>query len=260
MSTFEAIILGIVQGITEFLPISSSGHLKLMQAFMGMQNLDQYIFFDLICHLGTLSAIFIFFAPEIRTMFTSNRKLFLQIAIATLPLVPVVFFLKPIESFYQKPNLIGYFFLTTSLLLYLGVRLGKTTPHEEQESRLLKTSFFIGCFQALAIFPGISRSGATISGARILGWDMTEALKFSFLLAIPAILGGVVVEALKIAMTPAVFPAISFTSYLAGLLMSLVTGYLSLAFLQKILLQKRLIYFALYCFVLGITATIYFNF
>lgn len=260
MSILEAIILGIVQGVTEFLPVSSSGHLKLMQLFLGIENLDQYIIFDLVCHLGTLCAIFLFFSSEIKSMLTTNRKLFFQIVLATLPLFPVVFFLKPIESFYQKPNLIGFFFLFTSFLLYLGVQYGKRPSAELSESKRLKTSFLIGCFQALAIFPGISRSGATISGARILGWNMQDALKFSFLLAIPAIIGAILVETAKISLTSATLPPIPLASYLYGLFTSLGVGYASLWIFQKILIQDRLIYFSIYCFTLGTLAIIYFNF
>ncbi|PJD96323.1 MAG: UDP-diphosphatase [Parachlamydia sp.] len=260
MSTFEAIFLGIIQGLTEFLPISSSGHLKLMQALLGMQDLDQYILFDLICHLGTLGAIFIFFRAEIQSMLSSNRTRLMQLGLATLPLVPLAIFLKPIETFYQQPNLIGYFFLATALLLYLGIRFGKTLPPEAQQKSRWKAPFFIGCFQALAIFPGISRSGATISGARMLGWNMQEALTFSFLMAIPAILGGITIETLKLLTSSATLPSISFVSYSAGMLTALGVGYCSLFFLQRMIIHQRFIYFAWYCLGLGIAAIIYFNF
>jgi len=260
MSTLEAIFLGIIQGLTEFLPVSSSGHLKLVQALLGMKNLDRYIFFDLICHLGTLGAIFIFFRFEIKNMLSTNRTRLLQIGMATLPLIPLALFLKPIETFYQQPNLIGYFFLATALLLYLGIRFGKTLPSDTQQKTQWKTPFYIGCFQALAIFPGISRSGATISGARILGWSMQDALTFSFLMAIPAILGGIAIETLKLWTSSASPPAISLVSYGAGMLTSLGVGYFSLLFLQRMIVHQRLIYFAWYCLALGIAAIIYFNF
>lgn len=256
MSTLEAIFLGIIQGLTEFLPVSSSGHLKLMQTLMGLQNLDQYILFDLVCHLGTLCAILFFFSKEIKETFTSNRTRLLQITLATLPLFPLVIFLKPIESIYQKPHLLGFFFLITSLLLFLGVRYQKETPPKHP----WKTPFLIGCFQALAIFPGISRSGATISGAQLLGWNIRDALTFSFLMAIPAILGGIAVETLKLMTTASAAPSTSLSAYAAGLLTSLCVGYASLFFLQKIAMHHRFIYFAWYCFALGIFAIIYFNF
>ncbi|MBS4167550.1 undecaprenyl-diphosphate phosphatase [Parachlamydia sp. AcF125] len=256
MSILEAIFLGIIQGLTEFLPVSSSGHLKLMQSLIGFQNLDQYILFDLICHLGTLGAIFIFFAKEIKETLTSNRLRLLQIALATLPLFPLAIFLKPIESIYQKPHLLGFFFLITSFLLFLGVYCQKEGPSPPR----WRTPFLIGCFQALAIFPGISRSGATISGAKLLGWRMHEALTFSFLIAIPAIVGGIVLETLKFITTNSVAPPVPIPAYCAGLLASLCVGYASLFFLQKMALPHRFLWFAWYCLALGVFAIIYYNF
>jgi undecaprenyl-diphosphatase len=121
MTFFEAIILGIIQGLTEFFPISSSGHLELGQYFLGFNHLENYIFFDLICHLGTLLALFLVFWKEIYGFFL-DRKYLSHIAIATLPLFPLVLIIKPLKTFFDQPQYLGFCFLFTAFLLYLGGR------------------------------------------------------------------------------------------------------------------------------------------
>ena len=198
MTTIDAIILGIVQGLTEFLPVSSSGHLKLAQHFLGLQNLDHYLLFDLACHLGTLIAIGLFFFQAIRNLFVGQTTHLRQVVLATLPLFPLVLLMKPIEAAYAEPAYLGVFFLMTAAILFLGVYYGKTSPEGQRHQHVWRDALVIGSWQALAILPGVSRSGSTISGARLLGWSPQEAIVFSFLLAIPAVLGGTSLELLKL--------------------------------------------------------------
>lgn len=262
MSTIEAIILGIVQGITEFFPVSSSGHLKLGQYFLGLNDLDKYIIFDLVCHLGTLLAIVCLFFKDIKESFTSNKALLLKIVIATLPLFPLLLILKPIKSLFNAPQYLGFFFMATALLLYIGIRLGSSAKPETLQKYRWRDPLFIGIFQAAAILPGVSRSGSTISGARLLGWDPEAAVRFSFLLAIPAILGGICIEILQITLKPEshAIPSLSWIEYTAGFVTSFIVGTFALILLQKLAVKQKFMYFVGYCAILGVFTTVYFNF
>lgn len=258
MTTWEAIILGFIQGLTEFLPVSSSGHLELGQYFLGLENMPHYILFSLICHLGTLCAIFYVFFPQIKSIFTSQRTLLLQIILGTLPLFPLVLLLKPIKSIFAQPQYLGPCFLCSAFLIFAGVYYRFRSP---SFSKPWKDSLTIGAFQAIAILPGISRSGATISAARLLGWEKEQAVTFSFLLAIPAILGGTLLEVMQLMTTSTAEPSsLSIMPFIMGFISSFVVGCLALWLLMRLIIQDKWIYFAWYCLFLGIITTLYFNF
>jgi len=259
MTTWEAILLGIVQGVTEFLPISSSGHLELSQYFLGFHDLDKYILFNLVCHLGTLGSIFYVFYPQIKQSLTSNKQKFLQVVCGTLPLFPLVFILKPIKSVFDQPQYLGICFLITAVLLFASVMIHYKFS-EATDRRRWTDPLTIGLFQAVAILPGISRSGATISAARILGWSKTEAVQFSFLLAIPAILGGTVLEVGQLLKsTTPVAASIAPLPYLAAFITSFAVGCAALKALIKMVINDKWIYFAWYCLFLGLATFFYFN-
>lgn len=260
VSTLEAIILGIIQGLTEFLPVSSSGHLILFQALFGYDQLDQYILFNLICHLGTLLAVCWFFFDKIKVLILSDRSGAKKLLLATLPLFPLVFFLKPLKILYQ-PEFLGLFFLTTAFLLYLGIRFGQRTSDLSLQKRKWKDPLIIGCFQAVAVLPGISRSGSTISAAQILGWGTQEAITFSFLLSIPTILGATALEVMHLWKFPAdILSQVSILQYVAGFFTSLITGSFALFLIQRLAVKQKFLYFVWYCLVLGIFTLIYFNY
>lgn len=259
MSLIQAFLLGIIQGITEFLPISSSGHLALGQFVFGL-DIEEHIPFDLICHLGTLCAIFAVYATKIKSLFSKESKMLKQILIGTLPLFPIVFILKPIENVYSQPHLLGFSFLTTAFLLFAGIRWGHEKTVQEKKRRSFFDPLVIGLFQTIALLPGISRSGSTISGARLLGWTRDEALTFSFLLAIPAILGGVALKTMQLIFSEGV--VLSDTTcihYFIGFFTSFFVGYLALKELIKLAMKEKLMYFVWYCLILGIGLLVYFS-
>lgn len=255
MTTWEAIFLGIIQGLTEFLPVSSSGHLELSEYFLGFQNLHHYILFNLISHIGTLCAIICIFFAQIKQSLTS-RNHFLAVVWGTLPLFPLLFILKPIKAIFDQPQYLGFCFLLSSVILFAGLFLRfrkDSSPHWYDP-------FTIGLFQTVAILPGISRSGATISAARLLGWQKEEALSYSFLLAIPAILGGTVVEIYQVTHIPASeMASIGLNQFFIGFLTSFLVGCLALKLLIRMTIQNKWIYFAWYCLVVGIMTILYFN-
>ncbi|WP_068466833.1 undecaprenyl-diphosphate phosphatase [Candidatus Protochlamydia phocaeensis] len=258
MTTWEAILLGIIQGLTEFLPISSSGHLELGQYFLGFQDLQNYIFFNLVCHLGTLVAIVYMFFPQLKQSLTQQTR-FLQIFLGTLPLFPLVLILKPLKAVFDQPQYLGICFLLSSALLFASSFSLRLTLSSDFSKRRWSDPLAIGLFQAVAVLPGVSRSGATISAARLLGWTKEEAIQFSFLLAIPAILGGTVLELWQIWKAPASDAAISFGQFFAGFSTSFIVGCAALWLLQRMMAQDKLIYFAWYCLGLGLFTSFYFN-
>lgn len=262
MTTLDAIILGIIQGLTEFLPVSSSGHLKLAQSILGFEDLHKYIVFDLVCHLGTLLAIFIVFAKQITDALFSDRIRFYQVFLGTLPLFPLVLILKPIKAIYAQPEYLGYFFLLTALILYVGIKFSWQASSSKLQQNKWRDALLIGGFQALAILPGVSRSGSTISAGRLLGWGKVESINFSFLLAIPAILGAITLELLQLIHPSASLsdlPPVQWQQYLAGFLTSLGIGYLALLLLMKVAGKDKFMYFVWYCVFIGIVSLLYFN-
>lgn len=259
MTLFEAIILGIVQGITEFLPVSSSGHLKLVQVLLNFENLNRYIIFDLICHLGTLLAIFIMFWKEIKESILTNRTKLFQVILGTLPLFPLLLIMKPIKAIFNDPQYLGYCFMLTSLILYLGIKLEQLKSIPLLEKHRFTDPLLIGISQSAAILPGISRSGTTISAAKILGWPADKAITFSFLLAIPAILGGTIIESYQIFFKneAVVLPNASPLHYIFAFLTSFVFGYFSLLLLKRLARKQKFMYFVWYCLIIGILTNLY---
>lgn len=252
MTTWEAFLLGLIQGVTEFLPVSSSGHLALAQHFLGFEKIQNYLLFDLICHLGTLCAIFLVFFSVIKeSLLQFNR--FWQVILGTLPLFPLVLILKPIKSIFDQPEYLGPCFLISACLLFASIY------SRFPVIKGWRASLTIGAFQAIAILPGISRSGATISAARLLGWDKEKAIQFSFLLAIPAILGGIILEGWSAFKNPTA-GMIESGPFLVGFITSFIVGYFSLRLLIRLVGQDKWIYFAWYCLFLGIASTLYFNY
>lgn len=253
MNSLQALVLGIIQGITEFLPVSSSGHLLMFQCFLGLDSLSNYLFFDLVCHLGTLAAILVVFRKEIFEAFRSGKKL-MQIGVALLPLFPLLLVMKQIKGAYEGIDYLGYFYLISAALLTLAVF---SKEKEASENPPLFHFLLIGVFQALAILPGISRSGATIAAALLLGWSLPQAVRFSFLLAIPTILGGFLYEWMKHSFTET--SAINFQDYAIGFILSFVVGGAVLLILKALKSKKMLIPFAIYCLLVGIALIITFH-
>lgn len=248
MSLFEAIILGIIQGITEFFPVSSSGHLILFQKLLGLNNLNHYVFFDLICHLGTLLAVVLIFFKEVKLAF-SEKRYFFQIILGTLPLFPLVLLLHPLKALFNKVELLGYFFLLTAIILYIGEHFKRKST---VSNRSYKEALGIGCFQALAILPGVSRSGSTIAGAKLFGWKTEQAIAFSFLLSIPAILGGMILETKEIFFGSS-NALVNFEplTYLAGFATAFFTGFIALKCLIRIAIRDKFKIFIWYCAGIG---------
>lgn len=238
MNIFQAGLLGIIQGLTEFLPVSSSGHLVLVQSLI--PNFSQEgILFDTILHFGTIMAIFVFYFDKIKKLTFEQIKI---LTIATIPAVIVGFLLKDhIDTIFQNTVLVGVALIVTGLL---NIR---TDMNRESAGKVsAKNGFIIGLFQAFAILPGISRSGSTIFGGTLVGINKEKAAEFSFLLSIPAVLGANLMEIIK-----AGGGFVIQQQYIVGFICSFVAGLLCIKLLLKVLSANKLKYFGYYCILIG---------
>jgi len=271
MELYHAIVLGIVQGVTEFLPISSSGHLVLLQALFGMEEPE--IFFDIAVHLGTLFAVCVFYCKDLKeiivTLFskatwragkggilacfskTPQLKLLWLIIVGTIPTVLIGLAFRPIaEMLFSSIRLVGFMLLITGILLWLtrrvqakGRKLGELTVWD---------GLCVGIIQGLAILPGISRSGSTIAFGLFRNIDRETAARYSFLLSIPAILGAVVLE--LAGMQGHISSHLG--SILSGACIAGIVGYVALKVLIHFVKRGNLYIFAPYCWLLGLIAII----
>ncbi len=250
--TAALLFLGVVQGLTEFLPLSSSGHLVFAQAWLGLS--EQPLAVDVFLHLGTLAAVLLAFRRDLARMLVdlargSGRDVLLLV-VATLPAAVVgLLFKDAVEHAFARPVFAAAGLLVTAGLLVLGEWGRRRTSEAQKTDRLsYGTALAIGCIQAVAICPGISRSGSTIAMALWLGVRPERAARFSFLLSIPAVLGAVLLSLPDVdpARLPGGWPGLTAAGLVAGLV-----GWLSLRWLLAFVSRGAFVGFALYCACLG---------
>lgn len=259
MSTLQGILFGFLQGLTEFLPVSSSAHLKIFKMLLGIQNSEEQVIFDLICHLGTLVAVLLFFRKDILRLFTQEKKQLGILFLATLPLLPCYFLLKPLRDLASGPQYLGICLMMTGLILFIGSKWRWQRVPKEGLKRQVSDALMIGAMQSAALIPGISRSASTISCAQVLGWPAGQAVRFSFLLSIPTVIGGNCLEALKIYLSSDAPVDISIGGCIAAFLTSCLVGLFMVRFALNLLEKGKLKPFAWYCLVLGGITTILLN-
>jgi undecaprenyl-diphosphatase len=270
MSIIEALILGAVQGLTEFLPVSSSGHLVLLQKIFGIK--EPALLFDTMVHVGTLGAVFVVLWRDIwgilRRFF---QPLTLWLVIATLPAVAAALIFKDsIEEAFASGSFLGFAFLITSVLLLISeILFRKSGKPGGLPSKLDGPDVFrgrdemtwldalvIGLLQALAIAPGVSRSGSTLAGAFSRRLDRDFAARFSFLLSIPAILGALVLQIKDLAETTEAASGIGIPEIAAGTTAAALVGFFSIRFMLKLVRERPLYGFSAYTAVLGVLVLI----
>jgi len=245
MSIIQAIILGVVQGITEFLPISSSGHLIILHQIFGVEK--GAFTFDIVVHLGTLVAIVIYFWADILAIIKKPfSKMTGLLIVGTMPVVIAGFFLRNVMDNFRTGIWLAAAFTLTGVLLLIADRI--TTTRKEEKDITWVDAFIIGCFQAMGIPPGISRSGTTITGGLVRGLNRETAARFSFLLAIIAIGGATVLEHMSefVQGDGANIAAIGIGPIIAGFITATVIGYLSIHWLLKLLKACKFKYFSFY--------------
>ena len=259
-SMLEAIILGIIQGLTEFLPVSSSGHLELAKVILGDDSLpEESMLMTVVLHGATALSTIVFFRKDILELFkglfqfknNEEFKFSLNIVVSMIPAAVVgVLFDDEIEAFFGgKVLLVGSMLLITAVLLILADKAKNT-----EKKVGIKEAIIIGVSQAIAIMPGISRSGATISTSVMLGVDREKAARFSFLMVVPLIMGKIAKDVLDGA-----FDVIdgSMLNYGVGFIAAFITGILACTWMIKLVKKSKLKYFAYYCLVVGVIAIFY---
>ena len=270
MDYLQSIICGFIQGAAEFLPISSSGHLSLFKHFFGMQDISNS--FDVLLHLGTLFAIFIVYSKDIFPLipafftmigkvfkrkfkleyYTTQERMVIMIIIACIPLLPTALIEDNVEALGTYPIAIGVILLINSVMLFISDNIkGGSVNAETIKPR---NAITVGFFQMFAVLPGLSRSGSTITGGLINKFDREYAVKFSFIMSIPAILGANIIKLPELIKDP------SFSSnapmYIVGTLTALVVGVGAMKLLIFISRKSTFKIFSVYCAIVGLLAII----
>ena len=280
-----AAFLGLVQGISEFLPISSSGHLSLFQHFLNMNTADGNLFFDVLLHLGTLIAIFVYYWRDIldllkelgrlflvllgkeekkkkapasaagrKLTLTSDSRMILMIIVATIPLVFVLPIKDKVESLCGNVVFIGCALLVTGTILFISDRLAKGKKTAKNATML--DAFLVGVGQAVAVVPGLSRSGTSISAGMLRGFQRTFAVRFPFLMSIPAVLGANIIS-IKDAMEAGIDTSL-MPMYVAGTIVAAVSGYFAIRLVNILADKGKFGNFAYYCWGVGAAALVAF--
>ena len=274
MNIIEAILLGILQGLTEFLPISSSGHLAIAQQIFTIEEAD--VAFDVMLHLGTLIAVLVYYRQDVLRLVSEffllisgwfrgqrpklldpdrpYRILMVMVVIATIPTAIIGLLLKDMfVSIFSRLNIVGFALIITGILLWLSNRIFGNRKKPENMS--VSDAVWVGIVQSIAMVPGISRSGSTIFAGLLRGFTPELATRFSFLLSIPAILGAVVLEGKDIFSNASTFHDILPVT--GGFFAAAVSGYLAIRVLITLLHKKKFNYFAYYCWGVGALVLIY---
>ena len=264
MTYFMSILMGIIQGVAEFLPISSSGHLALFQTFFGMENMEEkYMFFTVLLHFGTLISVCMVYWRDIVDMIREfflgiaalagrkdtgvapppARRMVMLIIIATVPLFVMVFLQDAVNQLFSNSIMVSCALLATGFILFFSDRMAR--GHKTAKNATVADALIVGCGQALAVIPGLSRSGTTISVGMMRGFDRAFAVRFSFLMSLPAVLGANVLE-IKDALASN-FPIEELPMYLVGVAVSAVVGYFAIRLVKSLSYKGKFGKFAYYC-------------
>ena len=268
MTYLMSVVLGFVQGVAEFLPISSSGHLSLLQTWFGMEEPDNL--FNVLLHFATLIAVCVVYWRDIVDMITEffrgvgslfsrkgnsgpvppARRLVMMVILGTLPLLLVLPIEDKVESLGGSNVFVGIALLVTGAILFVSDRMAR--GRKNARTATVTDALLVGCAQAVAVIPGLSRSGCTISAGMALGFDRTFAVRYSFLLSLPAVLGATllkVIDVIKDGVDPTLLPM-----YLVGMVVAGVVGYFSIWLVNLLAQKNKFGKFAYYCWAIGIVA------
>ena len=260
MEVLDSILLGIIQGLTEFLPVSSSGHLELGKAILGDSSVpEESLLFTVVLHFATALSTIVVFRKDIWSLlkgilkFEWNEDLQFasKIAISMIPAVIVgLFFEEQLEQLFGgNILLVGFMLLITAILLFFADKAKNTNKNVS-----FSNAFIIGVSQAIAMLPGISRSGATISTSVLLGNDKTKAARFSFLMVVPLIFGKIAKDILSGDLS---LESQNFTTLSIGFIAAFISGLFACTWMIRLVKKSKLSYFAIYCAIVGLIAIIY---
>ena len=269
MTYFMSILMGIIQGVAEFLPISSSGHLALFQTFFGMENMEEkYMFFTVLLHFGTLISVCMVYWRDIVDMIREfflgiaalagrkdtgvapppARRMVMLIIIATVPLFVMVFLQDAVNQLFSNSIMVSCALLATGFILFFSDRMAR--GHKTAKNATVADALIVGCGQALAVIPGLSRSGTTISVGMMRGFDRAFAVRFSFLMSLPAVLGATILKAVDVVQEGGVDLSL-LPKYLLGMAFAGVVGYFSIGLVNLLTAKGKFGAFAYYCWGAG---------
>ena len=249
MTLWQAIVLGLTQGLAEFLPVSSSGHLVLLREIMNING--EYLLFDVMLHVGTLFAIFVVFFKDLLALFKPPFKTIGLIILASVPAVLVGLLLNDyIEALFSAGKYRCFFFLFTAALMLATEIISKKT--KETKPLGVKTAVFMGLMQGVGVFPGVSRSGSTIFGGVAAKTERTEVAKFSFFMSIPVILGSAVLELFK-----ADFAVVNWLNIVVGMLVSFISGLFAIKLMLRVIQKANYKWFGLYLLVVSVLSFVF---
>ncbi|MCR5145679.1 MAG: undecaprenyl-diphosphate phosphatase [Lachnospiraceae bacterium] len=286
MSIFEAIIMGLIQGLTEFLPVSSSGHLALFKILFGIES-ETGLFFDILLHVGTLCAIFIAFYKDIFAMLrqgfalvfdvicnffifiinifskdkkcyrkvinNSYRKFVLLVLVSTIPtaIIGLLF-----DDYIEQASTIlivpAVCLIVTGILLFISDKI--TNTYKTPKTTSTGNALFIGICQGFATLPGLSRSGTTITACLACGFNRKYAVKYSFIMSIPAILGAAILEIKDVAISE--IPTNEIINYLVGMVVAAVVGFICIKAMLLIVRKQKFKFFSIYCICVGLLSIV----
>ena len=272
MTYLMSVILGAVQGVAEFLPISSSGHLTLLQYFFGMENTDNL--FNILLHFATLLAVCVVYFQDIVDMITEffgliadlvkgktskgnppeARRMILLLIVGTLPLFAVLMIKDSVEALGNYPPFISCALLLTGVLLFTSDRFAK--GRKTARNATLKDVLLVGVAQGVATIPGLSRSGTTISTGMALGFDRKFAVRYSFLMSLPAVLGATLLEVVDVLQSGVGIPDGMLPKYLVGMAVASVVGYCSIKLVNLLASKGKFGAFAYYCWGAGLVSLV----
>ena len=270
MTYLMSVILGFIQGVAEFLPISSSGHLSLLQTWFGMEEPDNL--FNVLLHFATLIAVCVVYWRDIADMIAEffrgaaallsrkgnsgpvppARRLVLMVILGTLPLALILPIEDKVEALGASNVFVGIALLVTGAILFASDRMAR--GRKNARTATMRDALLVGCAQAVAVIPGLSRSGCTISAGMALGFDRTFAVRYSFLLSLPAVVGATllkVIDVVKDGIDTTLLPI-----YLVGMVVAGVVGYFSIQLVNLLAQKNKFGKFAYYCWAIGLVAIV----
>ena len=270
----KAVLGGIIQGLTEFLPVSSSGHLAIFNNLFDF-GFDDALLFTLVLHLGTLMAVVIAYFKDIKELFigfftliikiftgkfkyrqlTAGERFVILVFIATVPLAAGALIDRQIEWLSERTKLIGVFLIVNAVILFFSDKIKAKNITEKNAMPI--QALFVGLWQLIGVPPGISRSGMTITGGLLNGFDRTFAVKFSFIMSIPAILGSSVFKFADVAKSGAEITGMMIASCIIGFIFAFVFGLFAIIFIRIIVKNKSFYIFSIYCLIAGLLAIIF---
>lgn len=268
MNAFHAILLGLVQGLTEFLPVSSSGHLTLVQTLFGLSTESNNMLFNVLLHFGTLLSVVVAFWDDIQKLFIEffrwigagfqvqkqpYRRFIIMLLLSIVPMFAILPIKSTIENAFQSPLLVGCMLLVTALILYLSEKF--PSGHKTEKNASYLDGFLVGVFQCFAVLPGLSRSGTTMIAGLSRGFQRDFAVRFAFIMSLPVILGANILEVGE-AITTSVDTGIPIYIYLIGIVTAMVSGLAAIKMVRFVARRGNFRPFVVYCTAIGLITII----